>query len=416
MPLPSPSRCQTPRGRNRRRGASLCAAVALLSAGATACRDASERGAHLTVGTYWGGAASASLHRELIVVARDIGNVTVDVRPFSPAALNDFLLKGQAKGGQETLDLAVVPHDWLARLEQRDLIEEVPAERVQTLRQKLVAQALLATTEGERVLGYPIGAEVLALVYDPAVLPTPPSTIEEVLSAPSPGGVLPFALDVSKASHLAPFVSSLQGSLVDQQGNLVWRDDAVTEVLVHLRPVWQRNGGWRSCRGADLESLQVQLYAEGKLSSFIAGPWLVRALEEVGRPFCVVPIPPIAGAPHASRALVGYDCMVVSRESRWTDLALEVGARLLMEESNERISRATGRLPVLMGTYESRKGLKGSAGVGFLRALEAGQFIPSTTQWGDEIGRAEAQLLLLSNRPQPPSLLEMRNLLAGGNP
>jgi hypothetical protein len=235
-----------------------------------------------------------------------------------------------------------------------------------------------------------------------------------VLSAPASADALRFAFDLSRPSHLAPFVCSLQGTLVDARGYLVWRGDAVSEVLARLRPAWETTSGWRSCRGADLESLQVQLYAEGKLSSFIAGPWLVRALEEAGRPFSVAPIPPLAGAPYPARPLVGYDCLVVSRESRWTDLALEVGARLLMEEPNERISHATGRLPVLIRAYESRRGLSASSGVGFLRALEAGQLIPSTTQWSDGIARAEASLLLFSSRPQPPTLPELRDLLARG--
>ena len=389
-------------------------ALLLLAGGVAACRQGTEGAARLTVGTYWGSAASEALHRELILVTRDIGNVTVEVRPFTSAALSNFLLTGQSRGGQETLDLAVVPHDWLARLQQRETIEELPTETVQELRQKLFAQALLAATEGERVLAFPIGAQVLALVYDPSVFGTPPDTIEEIFSAPSPGGSLPFAFDASRPSHLAPFVSSLQGSLVDSQGYLVWPGDAVSEVLSRLRPAWERSGGWRSCRGADLESLQIQLYAEGKLSSFLAGPWLVHALEEIGRPFAVVPIPRLAGAPHPARALVGYDCVVALRGSRWTDLALEIGNRLLMEEPNERLSRATGRLPVLMGAYESSQGMKTSAGVGFLRALEAGQFIPSTMHWGEGFGRAEAQLLLLSGRPQPPTAQDIRSLLGGG--
>ena len=35
--------------------------------------------------------AFEALHRELILVTRDIGNVTVEVRPFTSAALGDYL-------------------------------------------------------------------------------------------------------------------------------------------------------------------------------------------------------------------------------------------------------------------------------------------------------------------------------------
>jgi ABC-type glycerol-3-phosphate transport system substrate-binding protein len=369
-----------------------------------ACRGTGEPAANLQVGTFWSGQAAQALQRELIRISRNLGPVSIEVRTFSEAALSDYLSRPQPFIEREPLDLAIVPHDWLGQLSQREIIAELPSERTQLLRQQLVAQALLAVSDGDRVFGYPISAEVLALVYDPTIFPHPPRTMDEILSARFLPGVIPFALDISDPGALAPLVGSLQGRLIDSDGNLVWRTESVTDVLARLRPIWLGNGGWRAFRGGDLESLQVQLYAEGKLATFVAGPWLLQALEKSGRPFAVMPIPGFAGAQAPARALVGYQCVVISRESRWGDLALEVGSQLLRQETNETINRATRRLPVLLRSYESKQGLITGGSFGFLRALEDGQFVPGTPHWSEEIQRAQHRLKSIASHEQPPTL------------
>lgn len=379
-----------------------------------ACRGTGEPRANLEVGTFWSGRAAQVLQRELIRISRDLGPVSIEVRTFGVAALSDYLSRPQPFAERDPLDLAIVPHDWLGQLSQREIMAELPAERTQFLRQKLVAQALLAVSDGDRVFGYPLSAEVLALVYDPTIFPYPPRTMDEILSTRFPQGVLPFALDISSPNALAPLVGSLQGTLIDADGNLVWRSNSVIDALERLRPAWGSTGGWQAFRGGDLESLQVQLYAEGKLASFVAGPWLLQALEKAGRPFAVMPIPGFEGAPAPARALVGYQCVVISRESRWGDLALEVGSRLLREETNETINRATRRLPVLLSSYESKQGLITAGSFGFLRALEQGQFVPGTPHWSEELQRAHQQLKSLASQERPPTFARESGLLTGG--
>ncbi len=388
-------------GARARAAASLLAAL-LPALSLVACRGTGEPTASLQVGTFWSGQAAQALQRELIRISRGLGPVSIEVRTFSEAALSDYLSRPQPFAEREPLDLAIVPHDWLGQLAQREIIAELPSERTQLLRQRLVAQALHAVSDGDRVFGYPLSAEVLALVYDPTIFPHPPRTMDEILSMRFPAGVLPFALDVSDPGALAPLVGSLQGKLIDSDGNLVWLDNSVAAVLGRLRPIWLGGAGWRAFRGGDLESLQVQLYAEGKLATFVAGPWLLQALEKSGRPFAVMPIPGFAGAPGPARALVGYQCVVISRESRWGDLALEVGSQLLLQETNETINRATRRLPVLLRSYESRQGLITAGSFGFLRALEEGQFVPGTPHWNEEIQRVRHQLESIASHEQPP--------------
>jgi maltose-binding protein MalE len=209
-------------------------------------------------------------------------------------------------------------------------------------------------------------------------------------------------------------VSAYQGSLVDLDGNFLWRQENVLKVLGRFEPLWRRPAAWKVCREDAGQSLQLQLFAEGKLASFIAGPGMLAALEQTGRPFAVIPIPPPADAPHAARALVGYQCLVVLRDSRWVDLALEVGTRLLRDEVNERLNRQTRRLPVLVSLYQSKQAMASAGAFGFLRALEEGQLFPPAANWSEGFQKAENRLERLRRLAQPPRVGELARLLAGG--
>jgi maltose-binding protein MalE len=397
--------------RGGRLGKAACVAGILA---ALACSDTADRPAEIIVGTSWIGQGATVLNQELLRVAESLGPVAVDLRYFSLNGLNDYLLRSQPAAAPGTLDIVVVPNDWLVQLYERDLIAELPLARVDALQERLVRQALLAVSDNDRVLAYPVSAEVLALVYDPGRFPSPPQTMEEILGASLPPGVQPFALNVLSPAHLTPLVSSFSGALLDREGNFVWRDADLLTVLHRLAPLWRTGGAWEVCRSDDAESLQLQLFNEGKLASFVGGPWLLEALEATGRPFAVMPIPPFADSPQPAQALVGYQCIAVLRETAWVDIALEVGARLTEEVTNEAVNRGTRRLPVLLSSYQSRRAMTSTGTVGFLRALESGQAFPPVASWSEGLQRVENRLQRLRTLTRSPSREELASAVLGG--
>lgn len=399
--------------RARRAGVAwLLPAVLILAA----CGNTGRNTARITVGTFWGGNAAEALHRELLTVAREMGTVTVEVRSFTFNGFSEYLFESQPRTSDEALDIFVVPNDWLGRLWQRRIIAEVPPSQVERVGDQLVRQALLTVTDEDHVLGFPVAAEVLALVYDPARFPSPPTTLEEVISTDLPPRVLPLALDIGSPYYLAPLVSSLQGLLVDSAGGLSWRSDILLDTVERLRPAWDQHDAWLVWRGRDIESLQFQLFTEGRLAAFVTGPWLLQALERSGRPFAVVPIPPFANAPYEPRAFLGYQCIAVSRSSPWVDLALEMAGTLCRRDVNERLNRDTRRLPVLLASYQSQRAMATAGTVGFLRALEEGQLFPSEARWGDAFQRASERLQRLAARTSPPDRATVRGILMGERP
>jgi hypothetical protein len=387
--------------------------AAVLLAGALGCGSPTPNRAHLTVATSWGPLAAASLHQELLLIANELGAVDLDLKVYSPSVLREVLLRQLAAAEESWVDLAVVPNDWLTPLAQRGLLAELPASRVATLQERLVGQALLAVTEGDRVLAYPLSAEVVAFIYNPHFFPVPPRNLEEVVSATSlPPGVVPFAFDLTDPSHVAPLATSLEGGRVDEAGLPRIDTPLLLALFGRLAPLWSCPDCWRLFHGEDLESLHVQLFAEGRLASFLGGPWLLEALEPAGQPFVVVPVPPFLAGSEAGGAFVGYQCVVVREHTPWLDLALEVGARLATSEVNDRLNGVIRRLPVRAEAYRSRRSLETSGILGFLRALETGRYLPPGEPGLARLEQLRQTLLRLEPRETPPSLPELQRLLA----
>lgn len=396
----------------------LAALAMLLAAAAftTSCQPGGGDAANLVVATSWSGPAAGALHRELLNISHRLGSVNAGLRTFSPRAFTDLLSRPQPQGWEGQIDLLVVPNFWLGRLAERGIIDEIPLPQVLALQSRVVGQALLAASREGQLLGFPLSASVLALVYDPALFPAPPTTLDDLLTAPLPTDVIPLALDLGDPYQIAAFVACFEGLQPTSDGGLLWREEATVEVLRRLGPLWSHPEAWRSCRGQDLESLQFQLFAEGRLASFVAAPHLIEALERLGRPFAVVPLPGFAGAPAPATALVSYDCAAVVRQSRWIDLGIEVGRMLLDDEANSRLNRATRGLSVLASAYGSREAIASPATVGFLRALEGGRPFPASADWQQTFEGVGARLARVVTRPSPPSSAEIATLLRGRSP
>lgn len=388
-------------------------ALALL---ALSCQPSGDNRARLVVATSWGPAAAAVLHRELLSIAKELEVVDVELRALSVSGLQDSLSRGLAAGDENRPDLVIVPNAWLGQLAQRGSITELPMSRVAHLQEQLVGQALLAVSERDRVLAFPVSAEVLALVYNPHYFTSPPASIEELLATPLPPGTLPFACDLMNPFHMVPLLGTPEASEFTSGEGLTWSRASLAELFSWLEPIWKQEGAWRACRGEDLESLHVQLFAEGRLASFLGGPWLLEALDRTGQPVAVEPIPSLSRGGAPGHSLVSYQCAAVLQQSAWVDLALDLGERLTDQNTNDRLNRLTRRLPVRADAYRSQEAVRSAGTVGFLRALENGRPLGATTTSLQALDNLADLLRQLTLRASPPTAADSRKLLTGGTP
>lgn len=135
--------------------------------------------------------------------------------------------------------------------------------------------------------------------------------------------------------------------------------------------------------GLSLESLQVQLFAEGRLVALLVRPRLLGALELLDVQVAVVPPPPLEPGGDAVEQLVSYDCLVVSADSPWVDLAFRLIELATSDEVHHRLNAATRNLPVLTSSYRMSSPVTAGAQLGFLRTLEQGVTFPLSEGRGE---------------------------------
>lgn len=384
-------------------------AMLVLAAGAVmaSCGDNVEEAARLQLGTYWSGAAAEALREEILHASEGLHIAGVELHYLGLASLRERLLSGSTPGSDSDLDIAVVPNDWLGVLAERMLIGELPAAQAEALRANVVSQALLAVSDNERLFAYPISAEALALVYNPRFLPGEPPTLDDILAADLPPDVVPFGIDLANVYHLAPLLASYGGSVRNPDGSFAWASATLGAVFRSLAPLWA-DPGWRAISAAaDPSSLHVQLFAEERLASFVAGPWLVSALARVSPSFAVAPVPHFRDSPYPARALVGYQSLVVMRHSPWSDLAHTAALRLLAPDAQLRLSARTARLPVVRSAFTSGASVPNSASLGFLRAVEKGEPMPSSSRWEQGFRTAGERMRASLRAHRPHSLAQV---------
>lgn len=392
-------------GRGPRPNSAAVLVIFAVLAAASCAHDPEETGT-LRVGTYWGAEAAEALQEELQAACAGLEVSRVQMQVSSLASLYENLLSPETPGMASELDLALVPNDWLGTLAERRVIGELPAAYADTIRTNVISPALLAVSHHDRIVAYPIGVEALALVYNPRFWPSEPRYLDDMLTAHLPEGVVPFSLDLTNVYQLAALLSSFQSSVERPDGSFTWDAEAVRALFRSLAPLWADPQFREITTAADVTSLQVQLFAEGRLASFLAGPWLVSTLRSVAPTFAVAPVPAFRHAPFPPRPLVGYQSLVVIRRSPAADLAHAVANRLLAPPAQVRLALRTARQPVLRTPLLADAPVLPHPILSFARAVERGEAMPSSSRW--EAGfRAAGERIWATFRSRPSPSLEV---------
>lgn len=231
----------------------------------------------------------------------------------------------QAAGAGKGPDIFCWPHDRIGEWAQSGLITPIqPSPRV---RRDIEDSAWKAFGFRGKTWGYPISIEAIGLIYNKALVPTPPKTFEEVkalderLSAIGKKAIL---WDYSNAFFTWPLLAGPGGYVFgrDAKGDYNPRDVGVNtpgavQAASLLRDLVRE--GYMP-RGARYSEMEAQ-FAAGKTAMMIVGPWAWENARRAGIDFGVAPIPDVAGKP--AKPFVGVLGCMISAPSRNKDIARE---------------------------------------------------------------------------------------------
>ncbi len=303
-------------GRRRllRRGAAAVAVGAATLLGA----PARARGAPLVIWFTVEGAAAMRRIGEGFTRATGV-ELVVETPDDGPAKFQ------QAAAGGKGPDLYIYAHDRIGEWIAGGLIQPVWPHRA--LREDIDELAWRGFTARGRLWGYPLAIEAITLVYNRALVRTPPRSFEEVIALDEAlrregrRAILwdytnnYFTWPLLAAQGGYPFKLRLDGS-VDAKDTGVNHPGAVAGARMLERLI--REG--RMPAGSGYPEMEAAL-AQQRVAMMINGPWSWVNLQRVGIDFGVAKIPLVGG--RAAVPFVGIKGVMINRATRQRELAAE---------------------------------------------------------------------------------------------
>lgn len=326
----------------------------------------------------------------------------VSVRVEHPEGATD---KFQAAAGAgKGPDIFCWPHDRLGEWAKAGLI--VPIRPSKILRDEIEDSAWKAFSYQGKTWGYPISIEAVGLIYNKALVPTPPTRFDEIAAIDktlSATGKKAMLWDYNKSFFTWPILAAKGGYIFapDAKGNLDPRNVGVnTEGAIRGAEVLAgmiKNGEMpRGARYANMESG----FSRGEIAMMISGPWAWDNARKSKIDFGVAPIPSIDGQP--AKPFLGVLGCMIAAPSKMKDIAREFLEHHVLRVDNLRIINAD----VALGVPANKAFYAELAADPNIRATmegaKRGEPIPNIPEMGRFWSAMDAALEAITNGLQSP--------------
>lgn len=326
----------------------------------------------------------------------------VSVRVEHPEGATD---KFQAAAGAgKGPDIFCWPHDRLGEWAKAGLI--VPIRPSKILRDEIEDSAWKAFSYQGKTWGYPISIEAVGLMYNKALVPTPPTRFDEIAAIDktlSATGKKAMLWDYNKSFFTWPILAAKGGYIFapDAKGNLDPRNVGVnTEGAIRGAEVLAgmiKNGEMpRGARYANMESG----FSRGEIAMMISGPWAWDNARKSKIDFGVAPIPSIDGQP--AKPFLGVLGCMIAAPSKMKDIAREFLEHHVLRVDNLRIINAD----VALGVPANKAFYAELAADPNIRATmegaKRGEPIPNIPEMGRFWSAMDAALEAITNGLQSP--------------
>lgn len=347
----------------------------MLSACAPAAKPAANEGA-VSV-TLWHAYQTGSKEEETInelvkraVAANPDWKIDVLQIPFDQI-FNKYQTEVSAGSGP---DMFVAPNDDLGNWSRGGLV--APLDDLLAGKLTNVAPVAIDGMKVDGVLyGVPESAKAVALYYNKSLVPTPPTTTDELLNMVKDGTSLNLFLG---AYHMFGFSGAFGGKLMDDTGKCIADQGGWAEAMQYILDL--------KAAGAVVESDYAKAegpFRAGTAGMFVNGPWALADYKtDLGDNLGVVMMP--AGTGKAS-PLNGIDGFYINPNSKNIAGAVEVALYLTNKESSQYYTDNAGHVPIRSDVKAADPlvaGFAEASGSGFPRPQSL-EFASFWTPFGD---------------------------------
>ncbi len=222
-------------------------------------------------------------------------------------------------------DIFCWPHDRAGEWARSGLI--VPIQPPRRVREAIADAAWRAFTYQGQVWGYPLSIEAIGLIYNKALVRTPPASFEDVIALDDrlqAQGKHAILWDYNKSFFSWPMLAGPGGFVFGRKpdGELDPRVVGVNtpgavQGAQMLKRLIDEGHMPRGARYAEMEAA----FDRGQIAMMISGPWAWDNIRKSGIDFGVAPYPSVGG--HPSKVFVGVLGCMIAAPSPLKDVARE---------------------------------------------------------------------------------------------
>ncbi|MBL8353038.1 MAG: maltose/maltodextrin ABC transporter substrate-binding protein MalE [Burkholderiaceae bacterium] len=231
----------------------------------------------------------------------------------------------QAAAAGKGPDIFCWPHDRMGEWAKSGLI--VPINPGKKVRDDIEETAWKAFNYQGKTWGYPVSVEAIGLIYNKALVKTPPKSFDDVIKLDkelSAKGKKAILWDYNNTYFTWPILAAGGGSVFGRDAKGEYDPTKVgvnspgalkgAELLAGMIKNGQmpKGSGYAEMEGA---------FNKGEVAMMISGPWAWDNLKKSNIDFGVAPIPDVAGQP--SRPFVGVLGCMIAAPSKSKDVAKE---------------------------------------------------------------------------------------------
>ena len=297
--------------------------------------------------------------------------------------ITDKFIQSAPKGQGPDL-IATQPHDRLGQMAAAGVIE--PMDRYVTSKADYDKTALAAFTYKGKLMGLPLFAEAVALVYNKKLVPKAPTTWAEFLAAAQAAqkaGNLGYATQIDEPYRSYGFVSAYGGYVFKNSGGTFNTGDiglnnaGTVKALGFLNDLRYKYN--LVPEGVSAEAARSAFIA-GRLAMLYTGPWDMGDIKKAGINYGITAFPTPPGATGKWSPFVGVQGIVVNAYSKNKAAAVQLARQMTSGDAQVAFNRAGGRIPT---SLSARTKLKADPIVaGFGRAISQGTPMPNIPEMG----------------------------------
>jgi maltose/maltodextrin transport system substrate-binding protein len=242
-------------------------------------------------------------------------------------------------------DIMIWAHDRFGEWAAGGLIQAVsPSQEVVD---GILPTAWDAVSFGGKVWGYPVSVEAVGLIYNKALVQTPPADFADIANITVPEGVKPIMWDYNNTYFTMPLLMANGGyAFVKKDGSYDGKDTGIANEGAIAGATVLKNliDSGLMPAGVDYGVMDGAM-AKGEVAMVLNGPWSWSAYKAAGIDIGVAPIPMVNGK--VSPPFLGVYSAAINAASPNADLAVEFIENYMLTDEGLAAWNANGDLGAL---------------------------------------------------------------------